>query len=202
MTEKQQGFVDEARDVLRAGLETSPWVSVDDTAARHKAKNGFCTQIGNDQFTWFGTRSSKTRLNFLDLLRAGHGDYVLNAAAFDNLRGRGLAAPLIARLAEAGETCFVDQVAWQAHLKRLGIASPTEAGLAVIQNPVQIAREGAQWGSIHAHGLPSDAVLLSDDAGQFAVGKHALCWVHAERLVHKLGTFTDCIASLNSACAS
>jgi hypothetical protein len=44
-------------------------------------------------------------------------------------------------------------------------------------------------------------VLLSDDAGQFAVGKHALCWVHAERLVHKLDTFTDCIAPLNSGCA-
>src|SRR5271168_4664511 len=27
--------------------------------------------------------------------------------------------------------------------------------------------------------------------GQFAIGKHALCWVHAERLVHKLDTFTD-----------
>ena len=33
--------------------------------------------------------------------------------------------------------------------------------------------------------------MLSDDAGQFAVGRHALCWVHAERLVHKLDTFTD-----------
>jgi hypothetical protein len=70
LTDKQQSFLDEARDVLRAGLETSPWVSVDDTGARHKAKNGFCTQIGNDWFAWFGTRSSKTRLNFLDLLRA------------------------------------------------------------------------------------------------------------------------------------
>src|SRR4029079_16831760 len=30
-----------------------------------------------------------------------------------------------------------------------------------------------------------------DDAGQFAVGQHALCWVHAERLGHKLDTFTD-----------
>jgi len=34
-------------------------------------------------------------------------------------------------------------------------------------------------------------VILSDDAGQFNVGHHALCWVHAERLVHKLDTFTD-----------
>jgi hypothetical protein len=30
----------------------------------------------------------------------------------------------------------------------------------------------------------------SDEAGQFEVGQHALCWVHAERLVHKLDTFT------------
>src|SRR5208337_1438011 len=28
-------------------------------------------------------------------------------------------------------------------------------------------------------------------AGQFNVARHALCWVHAERLVHKLDTFTD-----------
>jgi hypothetical protein len=27
---------------------------------------------------------------------------------------------------------------------------------------------------------------ISDDAGQFRVGIHALRWVHAERLVHKL----------------
>ena len=27
---------------------------------------------------------------------------------------------------------------------------------------------------------------MSDGAGQFRVGTHALCWVHAERLVHKL----------------
>jgi hypothetical protein len=33
-------------------------------------------------------------------------------------------------------------------------------------------------------------VIVSDDAGQFKVGQHGLCWV-AERLVHKLDTFTD-----------
>ncbi|MDE3029685.1 MAG: transposase, partial [Paracoccaceae bacterium] len=191
LTDQHDGFLDEAREVLRAGLATSPWVSVDDTGARHKAKNGFCTQIGNDRFTWFGTRSSKSRLNFLDLLRAGHTDYVLNEAALGYLRDRGLPGPLIARLAEAAETRFADQAAWQAHLDRLGIGSPPNAGLAVIQDPVRIATEGAEWGSIHAHGFLSEAVLLSDDAGQFAVGQHALCWVHAERLVHKLETFTD-----------
>ena len=33
--------------------------------------------------------------------------------------------------------------------------------------------------------------MVSDDAGQFNVGQQALCWVHTERLVHKLETFTD-----------
>jgi hypothetical protein len=46
-------------DVLRAGLETAAWITVDDTGARHKAKNGYCTQIGNDHFAWFGTTGSK-----------------------------------------------------------------------------------------------------------------------------------------------
>jgi len=44
---------------------------------------------------------------------------------------------------------------------------------------------------VSAHGFLCDAVVLSDDAGQFDVGQHALCWIHAERLMHKLETFTD-----------
>ena len=61
----------EARDVLRAGLSSAKWITVDDTGAHHKAVNGFCTQIGNAHFAWFGTTGSKNRSNFLDLLRAG-----------------------------------------------------------------------------------------------------------------------------------
>nr|WP_325265931.1 hypothetical protein [uncultured Rhizobium sp.] len=29
-------------------------------------------------------------------------------------------------------------------------------------------------------------MIVSDDAGQFRVGTHALCWIHAEPLLHKL----------------
>ena len=39
----QDGFVAEARDVLRAGLQTAPWISVDHTGARHAGANGVCT---------------------------------------------------------------------------------------------------------------------------------------------------------------
>nr|WP_313904166.1 transposase [Rhizobium laguerreae] len=46
--------------------------------------------------------------------------------------------------------------------------------------------EAGIWGTIRHHGLVGNAVIVSDDAGQFRVGTHALCWVHAERLLHKL----------------
>ena len=101
LIDRQDGFLAESRDVLRAGLQTASWVTVDDTGARHAGRNGFCTQIGNDDFTWFGTRASKSRLNFLDLLRAGHTDYVVNDAALDYMRSRSLAGPVISRLAAA-----------------------------------------------------------------------------------------------------
>src|SRR5277367_5756639 len=60
----KESFLEEARGVLRAGLTGAAWITVDDTGARHKAANGFCTQIGNAHFAWFGTTSSKSRLNF------------------------------------------------------------------------------------------------------------------------------------------
>ena len=86
-----------------------------------------CTQIGNEHFTWFGTTGSKSRLNFLDLLRAGHTDYVVNAEALAYMRGRALAGPIVALLAEQADTHFADLAAWQVHLARLGIASRNRA---------------------------------------------------------------------------
>ena len=51
-------------------------------------------------------------------------------------------------------------------------------------------RSGAHGGD-RSRGLAGQAVIISDDAGQFRVGDHALCWVHAERLVHKLVPAND-----------
>jgi hypothetical protein len=185
-TSAQDDFRDEAREVLQVGLANAAYVTVDDTGARHKAVNGYCTQIGNAHFTWFGTTGSKNRLNFLSLLRAGHGDFIVNDDALAYMRQRGLAAHVITRLSDHQNRCFADQAAWNAHLETLGITA-----LAVKSDPVTIATEGALWGSIKAHGFLPDTVIVSDDAGQFNVGDHGLCWIHAERLVHKLDTFTD-----------
>jgi hypothetical protein len=186
LNEGQGTFLDEAREVPRAGLSAASWISVDDTGARHRHRHAVCTQLGNDRFAAFATTASKGRLNFLEVLRAGYADYVVNAEALAYMRQRTLAGPVSARLAEHPERHFPDEAARLRHLERLGITA-----LEVAPDPVKIATEGAVWGSIRAHGLLPDTVILSDDAGQFALGRHALCWVHAERLVHKLDAFTD-----------
>ena len=181
LAEPLDDFVAEDQEVLRAGLATARWVTVDDTAARHARRDGFTTQIGDDRFTVFRTGASKSREAFLSLLRAGHMDYVVNAAALDYMRGRSLSEQVIALLDAHPAKLFADMSAWSAHLARLGIDQ-----LAVTPSPVQIASQGALWGAICHHGLLIEAVIVSDGAGQFRVGLHALCWVHAERLVHKL----------------
>ena len=162
LNEDQECFLNEANAVLRAGLSSAAWITVDDTGARHQAKNGFCTQIGNAHFTWFGRTNSKNRANFLDLLSAGHGDYVIHAEALAYMRQQNLAAHVITRLAEHRDRQFSDQNAWTAHLKKLGLTD-----LKVNPDPVEIATEGALWGSIKAHGLLPNTVIVSDDAGQF-----------------------------------
>jgi Transposase IS66 family len=184
LTAGKDTFLDEADRVLRAGLETASWISVDDTGARHKAVNGVTTQIGNSHFTWFGTTGSKSRLNFLSLLRAGYDDYVVNSAALDYMRRHHLAGRAIEALEDAPDKHFASEADWQAHLDQLGLDRT------VTPDPIRLATEGALWGSVQAHGLLPDTVIVSDDAGQFNVGIHALCWIHAERLIHKLTPFT------------
>ena len=173
------GIVAEQQEVLRAGMETAAWINVDDTGARHKAENGYCTAIGNDLFANFRSTGSKSRLDFLEHLCAGEGVYTLNEAALDYMGRRKLSGKVIALLAAHGQRRFLDGDEWQAHLEALGIAG--------MKGPVTVATEGALWGTICASGRIAGTVILSDDAGQFNVGDlHALCWVHAERNVGKL----------------
>lgn len=181
LTGGNDAFIAEAQEVLRAGLSQATWISADDTGARHQGKNGICTQIGNAAFTFFATTFSKSRVNFLSLLRAGHCDFALNDEAFDAMRQRGLADSVIAALTGHPARHFADTAAWVAHLDTLGIDKPGQR---------IITTEGALWGAVRAHGFLNGAVVLSDDAGQFNIGTHALCWVHAERLVHKLTVFS------------
>jgi hypothetical protein len=187
LTSKIAAFVTEAKQVLTAGLASAGWVSVDDTAARHRAVNGVCTQIGNDRFASFTTTTSKSRLNFLRLLHGGSARWVLNAASRAYMVERGLPVITTDRLHAGLEPAvFEDEASWTAYLLAHGL-EPKGGSL----DPFRIANEGALWGGLVEAQTLDGTVIISDGAGQFAVGEHARCWVHMERLIHALDTFTD-----------
>jgi transposase IS66 family protein len=182
LTERLEVFHQEKDELLPVGLEVAPYLQVDDTGARHQGHNGYCTYVGNDWFASFTSTDGKSRLNFLEVLRGGHTDYVLNEAAFTYLTDHHLPQVVQSRLAGAAGQQFADAAAWQAHLGRLGVTARWH---------VRLATEAALLGSVMAHGCNPELVILSDDAGQFGVLTHAQCWVHGDRRLARLNAFNE-----------
>lgn len=177
------GFCAEKDQLLVTGLQVSALITVDDSGARHQGHNGYVTQIGNAWFAWFSSTSSKSRINFLELLHAGDIAYSLNPHALDYLREQGLPQePRRRLLAQWPAGGITDPQCWEKHLDALGIDSVRHR---------RIATEGTLLGGLIDKGFSLDLVIVSDGAGQFAILLHALCWVHAERLVHKLIPLND-----------
>jgi len=172
----------EKDEILSAGLDVSRYVHVDDTGARHKGRNGYCTHIGNELFAWFESTESKSRINFLTLLQGKHTDYVLNDDAFEYMAAQKLPKAQLKLLTNHDKKYFRTREEWESTLQELGIIS---------ERHIRIATEGALFGSVLEHGLNTDLVIISDDAGQFNVFLHALCWIHAERTINKVVGIND-----------
>jgi len=182
ITEGKERFHAEKEDILKAGLEISGHINVDDTGARHEGRNGYCTHIGNELFAWFQSTESKSRINFLQLLRTGHNDYKVNSDAINYMEAQRLSEIQIAKFKAFCGVSFESLQKWEENLEALDITG---------ERHIRIATEGALLGSVLEHGFNKELIIVSDDAGQFNVFMHALCWVHAERTINKLVGFND-----------
>jgi len=182
LIEDKDEFHQEKNEILTAGLEVSSYISVDDTGARHNGKNGYCTHIGNDLFSWFESTESKSRINFLKLLRAGHSDYLITMDAIAYMQSNKLPKYAIKAIIANLHRIFANDSQWHAFLAENDI---------VKQRHIQIATEGALIGAILEHGISEYLVIISDDAGQFNVLLHALCWIHANRAIDKIIPYTE-----------
>jgi hypothetical protein len=177
LIEGKDDFHQEQDAVLAVGLEMSSYVSVDDTGARHQGKNGYCTHIGNEWFSWFESTPTKSRINFLRLLRAGRTDYVINSDAVAYWEAHKLPRGILDLLSVHQPGVFADDAQWEQYLKEKGVQGARH---------IQIATEGALIGTIIEHGISRNLVVVSDDAGQFDILLHGLCWIHAERSINKI----------------
>lgn len=176
----KEEFHQEKMGILKSGLKFSDYIHTDDTGARHNGQNGYCTHIGNEHFAWFASTQSKSRINFLGLLRAGYDDYVLNSSAFEYMRRQKLPLNILDTLKTLPEKSF-ETSEWLAALATLNLS----------QRHIQIITEGTLLGSALSHGMNPDLAIMSDDAGQFNILLHILCWIHAERTVKKLMGFQE-----------
>jgi hypothetical protein len=181
LTDNKDHFHQEKDEVRAAGLASSSYIGTDDTGARHQGKNGSCTVIGNDLFTYFESTDSKSRLNFLHVLQGRQRDYALNDMALAYWKRQELSAAVVAQLTQ-GPREFASEAAWQARLTELAITN---------ERHVRIATEGALLGGLIARGVSPDLVVLSDGAPQFVILLHAGCWVHADRPLDKLVPHND-----------
>jgi hypothetical protein len=182
LIEEKDRFHREKDRILAVGLEVSDYINVDDTGARHQGKNGYCTHIGNESFSWFESTGSKSRINFLKLMRAGHSDFAINMDAVCYMQTNKLPQKALQAINDNLGTIFANDTQWDDFLAQNEI---------IKDRHVQIATEGALIGSIIEHGISKHLVIVSDDAGQFNVLLHALCWIHANRAIDKIIPFTD-----------
>jgi len=182
LTEGHDQFHEEKDALLPAAREVSSYFQADDTSARHLGKNAYTTVIANPLFASFTTTESKSRVNFLKLLRAPYEEYVWGDDALMYAEYQGLSAALLTRLAAAarkGMRIISGDKAWERQLTAWGIRA---------DEPRRIVSEAALFGTLMHYELYLGQPLVSDDAGQFKILGllHALCWLHAERSIRKL----------------
>ncbi len=175
---ESRNYERQSEEILAAGLGQSPFIRTDDTGAKHKHKNGYCTHIGGDYFAYYKTTNSKSRANFFNILLQGKEEYYINEAFIWHLFQSGVEDDLLNHFEQ-----------------RIGKQYRTKKGMNRLLNQLGIGKklrsqclEAGLVGYISETILRPDQVLLSDRAGQFAIFDHAACWVHMERPLRKLST--------------
>ena len=183
LTENHEAFHAEKDALLPTALQVFTALSVDDSGASHQGRYGSCLCLGNEFFTTFHSSDTKERSKFLDVLRCGHRDYVLNEMAWAYLEDQGLPAKVWRLLQGAepaaglGEQRFADAACWNHYLDRWGIDNAKHR---------QTLTEAALLGSAIAHGVSPELGIVSDGSAIYNVLVHGLCWIHQERNLAKL----------------
>ena len=173
----KDSFHHEKNTLLTAGINNSTYIHVDDTGSRHDGQNGYCTHIGNETFAWFASTRYKSRINFLQLLRGAAIDYTINDVALDYMKAEKLPHKPLTIIEQSNHACFDNEEDWKQYLQDNNI---------VTKRHIRIATEGVLLGTLIDSGFPIDLVIVSDDAGQFDILLHALCWIHADRVFQRI----------------
>ncbi|MFZ0034421.1 MAG: transposase [Sedimentisphaerales bacterium] len=182
LIENKESFIEEVAELLPVAARIEEQLQTDDTGGRHNGQNQYTTIIGNRWFSIFATTDSKSRVNFLKLLQNGKEEYVINEDALDYLSQVNVPDYLPGYVSLYLGSKFTTLMEWEQFLEERNIVRDIE---------VRFLTEAALYASVIQNGIPRNLGVHSDDAGQFDVFIHSLCWVHEERHYRKLIMTTD-----------
>ena len=178
LAEAVDQFKPEKEAILEVGIRNSSYIQADDTGARHAGKNGFCTVIRNDVFAYYASTDSKSRRNLLKILQGENTDFVITNETIEYCVSYKFKGGLLNHVKNNVNRVFHDEQKWNEFLQQYAMTTTQKKCLT----------EGAMLGSLFRHGMPKDIPFITDDAGQFNLFIHALCWSHAIRNIIKVVT--------------
>jgi hypothetical protein len=187
LVKEKDSWHEEKEAVWRAGLVSTTWQHIDDTATRVDGVNQHCHILGNPFYTAYFTRPGKDRLTVIHLLQGSPEVQLLlnaeTAAWLDLFKTPQWAQGRIAQWPQG------------VLLPRFQLETLIQEQLGSL-NDQQQARilESAALTAYHAQSdVPMVATLVSDDAPQFqqVTQQQALCWIHEGRHYKKLSPFVD-----------
>jgi hypothetical protein len=168
--------------IVEAGLASSPWQHLDDTATRVNGHNHYCQVLCNPLYTAYTTTPTKDRSTVLAVLRNGRSPtYLLNDEALGYLAQVPLAARTRQRLTHLPRDTVLDEPTL------LGLLDERLPGLG--DQPRKWVLDALAVAAYHAQAEgPVVQLLMCDDAPQFTwlTKELALCWVHEGRHYKKL----------------
>ncbi|MHC4157189.1 MAG: IS66 family transposase [Planctomycetota bacterium] len=178
----QDHFHTEKDAIYEAGLRSSPWQHIDDTATRVNGVNEHCHVVCNPLYTAYFTAEKKNRLTVLDVLTNFRPrTYLLSDETYAWLDQVGMSARVMEQLQKLpqDQTLGEDQF--------ISLLDEYQLGM----GPQQRSRvlEAAAVAAYHTQQeFPVVKLLIGDDAPQFkrVTKELALCWVHDARHYKKL----------------
>jgi len=182
LIENKDSFIQEVAELLPVAARVEKQVQVDDTGGRHNGQNQYTTIIGNRWFSIFATKDSKSRVNFLKLLQGSKEEYVINEDSLDYLSQMNVSQYFPGYISLYLGKKFTTFAEWEQFLKERNITQEAER---------RFLTEAALYASVIQNGIPQNLGVHSDDAGQFDVFIHSLCWIHEERHYRKLIMISD-----------
>ena len=192
LIKKQEPFHAEKAALYEAGLRSSPWQQIDDTATREKGQNQRSQVLCSPLYTAYFTTGTKERLAVLDVLQNfRERRYLINEEAFGFLERFGVSGRVVSRLRQLPQ----EQNLSEAEFLRLLEEQLPDLGPQTRSRVLESAAVAAYHAQME---WPVVQLLVGDDAPQWKclTEELGLCWIHEGRHYKKLMPYVERHAQL------